>query len=216
MSLEYYEINPEKGIPLGCLVFIHGLGVNGKDLMPLAAQLNLPQTKFVFPNAPFPVDYSYEGRAWYQLPRENGKGISISRKGIIELLQKIELSGIPANQIIIGGFSQGAVMSLEAGLRYPNKICGIIALSGYLHAPEQISIEKNQANQGIPVLVCHGEEDDVLPIEGSREAVRYLEKEGYSVSFHEYPIGHQVIPEELIVIRQFILDSLQQALFPAK
>ncbi|MBI1822578.1 MAG: hypothetical protein HYR80_00450 [Nitrospirae bacterium] len=189
MSLEYYEINPEKGIPLGCLVFIHGLGVNGKDLMPLAAQLNLPHTKFVFPNAPFSVDYSYEGRAWFQ---------------------------IPANQIIIGGFSQGAVMSLEAGLRYPNKICGIIALSGYLHAPEQISIEKNQANQGIPVLVCHGEEDDVLPIEGSREAVRYLEKEGYSVSFHEYPIGHQVIPEELIVIRQFILDSLQQALFPAK
>jgi phospholipase/carboxylesterase len=212
LSLDYYEINPETGIPLGCVVFIHGLGANGKDLMPLAAQLNLPQTKFVFPNAPFPVEYGYEGRAWYQLPRENGKGMTVSRKGIIELLQKIEASGIPANHIVLGGFSQGAVVSLEAGLRYPNRICGIIALSGYLHAPETVASEKSLANQGLPVLVCHGKEDDVLPIEGSREAAQLLEKEGFQVSYHEYPIGHQVIPEELKVIRQFILTSLHEAL----
>ncbi|MFI5304503.1 MAG: alpha/beta hydrolase [Nitrospiria bacterium] len=216
MSLEFYEINPEKGAPLGCLVFIHGLGVNGKDLMPLAAQLNLPQTKYVFPNGPYNVEYTYEGRAWYSLPKENGKGISFSRGGILEILQEIEFSGVPSNQIIIGGFSQGAVMSLEAGLRYPNRLCGIIALSGYLHAPERISSEKSQANQGIPILICHGVDDDVLPIEGSREAARWLEKEGYPVDYHEYPIGHQVISEELNVIRQFILSSLQQALFPQK
>lgn len=213
MSLEFYEINPEQGVPLGCFVFIHGLGVNGKDLMPLAAQLNLPQTKFVFPNGPFSVEYSYEGRAWYELPRETGNGIRVSRRGITELLQKIELSGIPSNQIILGGFSQGAVISLEAGLRYPNKICGIISLSGYLHAPERLSTEKSLANLGIPVLVCHGEEDDVLSIEGSREAARILEKEGYHISYHEYSMGHQVIGEELYVMRQFILTSLQQAIF---
>lgn len=182
--------------------------------MPLAAQLNLPQTKFIFPNAPFPAEYSLEGRAWYQLPRENGKGLLISRRGIIELLQKIEASGIPANQIFLGGFSQGAVVSLEAGLRYPNRICGIISLSGYLHAPEKIASEKSPANLKLPVLICHGKEDDVLPIEGSREAVQLLEKEGYQVSYREYPIGHQVIPEELQVIRQFILTSLHEALFP--
>ncbi len=215
MSLEYYEVNPEQGIPLGCVVFIHGLGVNGKDLMPLAAQLNLPQTKFVFPNGPFPADYSYDGRAWFQLPRENGKGMAISRKKLIELLQKIESSGIPSNQILIGGFSQGAVMSLETGLRYPNKLCGIIALSGYLHAPENLSPEKTPANKGLPVLICHGTEDDVLPVEGSQEAAQVLEKEGYQVAYHEYSIGHQIIPEELRTIRQFILTSLNQSLFPA-
>jgi phospholipase/carboxylesterase len=214
LSLEVYEVNPEQGIPLGCLVFIHGLGGNGKDLIPLVAQIKLPQTKFIFPSGPFPADDINEGRAWYQLPRENGKGIDLSRKKLIELLQTIESSGIPSNQILIGGFSQGAVMSLEAGLRYPKKLCGIIAVSGYLHAPETLSPEKTLSNKGLPVLICHGVEDDVLPVEGSREAARVLEKEGYQVAYHEYPIGHQIIPDELRTIRQFILTSLNQSLFP--
>ena len=216
MSLEYFEINPDKGIPLGCVIFIHGLGANGKDLMPLATQLNLPQTKFIFPNGPFSVEFSPEGRGWYQLPRENGKGIELSRQKLMELIQGTESSGIPAEQIFIGGFSQGAVMSLEAGLRYPKRLCGLMALSGYLHDPESILSDKAPANNGIPVLVCHGEEDDVLPVEGSREAAKLLDGEGYQVAYHEYPIGHQVIPEELKVIRQFILTSLHRALFPPR
>ncbi|MHB8482700.1 MAG: alpha/beta hydrolase [Nitrospiria bacterium] len=216
MSLKYFEINPERGKPLGCVIFVHGLGVTGKDLMPLAEQLNLPQTKFIFPNGPFPVEYSYEGRAWYQLPRENGKGISVSRKKLIELIQQFEASGIPSGEIIIGGFSQGAVMSLDAGLRYPGRLCGLMALSGYLHAPEKLSEEKSPANKGLPILVCHGADDDVLPVTGSHEAVKALENEGYRVTYHEYSIGHQIIPEELRVIRQFILTSLNQSLFPGK
>ncbi|MBI1820217.1 MAG: alpha/beta hydrolase [Nitrospirae bacterium] len=215
MSLEFFEINPQKGKPLGCVIGLHGLGANGKDLMPLAEQLNLPQTKFIFPNGPFPVEYSYEGRAWYQLPRENGRGIPVSRKKLIELVQQIESSGIPAREIMIAGFSQGAVMSLDAGLRYPNKLCGLMALSGYLHAPERLSEEKSSENKGLPVLVCHGVEDDVLPVQGSREAALVLEKEGYSVAYHEFPIGHQIVPEELRIIRQFILTSLHRSLFPS-
>jgi phospholipase/carboxylesterase len=149
------------------------------------------------------------------MPKENGRGISISRERLLQLLEEIENSGIPSNQILLGGFSQGAVMSLEAGLRFKKKLCGIIALSGYLHAPERLSGEKSLCNAKTPILICHGEEDDVLPLEGSREAARFLEGEGYPVSLHEYPIGHQVIPEELGVVRQFVLTSLQQALFPA-
>lgn len=201
--LDYTEIKPD-GDPLGCTVVLHGRGVTGRDLVPLAKAINLDRTWWVFPDGPLDFPGIPGGRAWYDMPPNNHKGVLESRKLLFELVERIEKQGIPSARIVLMGFSQGAVMSLDVGLRYPRRIAGVIGMSGYLAFPERLRDEKSPAAAGLPILLTHGKQDDILPVDGAREAQAALRTEGFSVRLHEYLMGHEVIPEALSEVEKFL------------
>lgn len=205
-TLQRIDLKPERQPAAGCVVVLHGRGTNGYDLVPIVQAFRLPRLRYLFPHAPFPVPFIWEGRAWYELPPYDREGILESRQLLFNLLEELEGEGLSSGQIALMGFSQGAVMSLDVGVRYPHRLAGIIALSGYLPFPESLHQEKSPVSQGLPVLLAHGTEDPVVPILGSRQAAQILKEEEFSVRLLEYRMGHEVIPEEVAEIRRFLQD----------
>jgi phospholipase/carboxylesterase len=207
-TLHLNEI-PSSGPMQVCVVILHGRGVTGEDLMPLAPEIGLAGVRWIFPDAPFPFPGAEEGRMWYGFSPDTEEGILASRHLLFGLLDHlIEREKVSAEKVVLMGFSQGAVMSLDVGLRYPKKLAMIVALSGYLPLPERLTAEKSTASAKVPILLVHGAEDEVVPVEGSRKAHATLLKEGYSVRLHEYPMGHEVIPEEIQLIRDHLKETL--------
>lgn len=200
---------PPSGPMQGCVVTLHGRGVTGEDLMPLAPEIGLAGVRWIFPDAPFPFPSDFGGRMWYGFAPEKDEEILTSRRLLFDLLD--DLTGrekVPPEKLVLMGFSQGAVMSLDAGLRYSKKLAMIIALSGYLPFPEHLSAEKSAPSSGVPILLVHGTDDEVVPVDGSRNAHAALLNEGYPVRLQEYPMGHEIIPKEIQLIR----DELKKAL----
>ena len=193
---------------LGCVVTLHGRGVTGEDLVPLAEELRLSSLRFVFPDAPFNFMSFSNGRAWYESPPRTHEGLTESRRLLFRLLEDLEKEGTDPGRIVLMGFSQGAVMSLDARIRYPKRLAGVIALSGYLYATDSIGTEKSPASSGIPILLAHGTYDEVLPPAGSKQAAKVLQAHGFRTRLLEYPMGHQVIPEELEEVRSFLKTVL--------
>lgn len=201
--LKFTEINPV-GAPIGCIVALHGRGVTGEDLAPLADEINLDRVRWIFPDGPVELPELLGGRAWFEMPPNHDRGILESRKLLFELVGWLERQKIPSERIALLGFSQGAVMSLDVGVRYLRRPAGIVAMSGYLVFPETLRAEKSPASAGLPVLLTHGKNDDVLPVDGAREAQALLRTEGFSARLCEYLMGHQVIPETLDEVRKFL------------
>jgi len=194
----------------GCVVCLHGRGTTGKDLMPIAEEIAIPSLRWIFPDAPLPFPDGFEGRMWYASPPDQDAGIRESRILLTELLnQLIVEDSIPSRQIVLMGFSQGAVMSLDVGIRFPIPLAGLVALSGFLYSPEAVPEEKSPASTGTPILLVHGIADPVVSVEGSRQALTTLRKEGYRVDLQEYPMGHEVIPEEILLIRNHLSQFLK-------
>ncbi len=212
--LERIDLAPQGQAALGCLITLHGRGVTGEDLVPIAEELHLPRLRYIFPHAPFPMQGMWGGRAWYDLPPHEEEGIQESRRLLTALIEELVAEGWAPERIALTGFSQGAVMSLDVGLRYGKRLAGILALSGYLHAPERLHAERSPMAVGMPILLCHGTEDPLLPIEGSRQAARLLTAEGFPVTLKEYPMGHEVIPEELAEITRFLVTLFPDAVSP--
>jgi phospholipase/carboxylesterase len=123
---------------------------------------------------------------------------------LFRFLEELEKEGLAPGRIVLMGFSQGAVMSLDVGIRYPKRLAGVIALSGYLYSADSLGREKSAASSGLPILLAHGTYDDVLPLAGSRQACKALQAHGFQARLVEYPMGHQVIPEELEEVRSFL------------
>lgn len=193
----------------GCVVFLHGRGTTGEDLMPLADEIALPSLRWIFPDAPLPFLEDFDGRMWFASPPDQQGGIIKSRSLLFELLnQLIEKEQTPPQQIVLMGFSQGAVMSLDVGLRFPKRLAGLVAMSGFLPSPETIPAEKSPASAEMPILLVHGTGDDVVNVDGSRQALDVFRKEGYTVDLQEYAMGHQVIPEEILLIRNHLTKLL--------
>jgi len=209
--LEWRERAPT-GPLKGCVITLHGRGTTGEDLMPLADEMRLPGLRWIFPDAPFPFPDGFGGRMWYTSPPQAQSGILESRRLLFDLLgQLIARDGIPSGRIVLMGFSQGAVMSLDVGLRYPARLAAVVALSGYLASPEALAAEKSSASLQTPVLLAHGTMDEVVSVDGSRKARALLAKEGYQARLEEYPTGHQVIPEEMKLVRDFVKDQLERS-----
>jgi phospholipase/carboxylesterase len=206
--LERVELRSSVQPALGCVVTLHGRGVTGEDLVPLAEELKLQSLRFIFPNAPFDFMGFSNGRAWYESPPRSHEGLTESRRLLFRLLEDLEKEGVDPGRIVLMGFSQGAVMSLDVGIRYPQRLAGIIALSGYLYSADSIGTEKSPASSGLPILLAHGTDDDVLPFSLSRQADKALKAHGFRTKLLEYPMGHQVIPEELEEVRSFIKAEL--------
>jgi phospholipase/carboxylesterase len=190
------------------VIWLHGLGADGHDFVPIVPELELPAepaVRFVFPHAPVrPVTLNngMRMRAWYDIKtltaegRADETGIRESAALLAGYIARERATGVESSRIIVAGFSQGGAIALHQGLRHPEPLAGILALSSYLPLATTLEAERTEVNRAIPILMCHGLYDPVLPHAlglMARDALRNL---GYAVDWKEYPMQHQVcVPE---------------------
>lgn len=211
-DLHVLALDPERGpTPTAAVVAIHGLGATAEDLVGLGDTLDLPGVRWVFPQGWMPVAHAYgQGWAWYELPPHDEAGILESRRRLHDLLDRLAAEGIAPERTVVTGFSQGGVVTLDAGLRYPTRLAGLAPLSGYLFAPERLAAELAPAQRETPVFLGHGLHDDVIPVAGSRLAARDLAAAGLPVTLKEYPMAHQIVEPELQDLRTFLSQVLSR------
>ncbi len=195
--------------PTVSVIWMHGLGADGSDFVPIVRELDLtdcPAIRFVFPHAPtMPVTINggYVMRAWYDIlgtdlaKREDEKGLRASQTSIEQLIAQEKSRGIAANRIVLAGFSQGCAMTIQTGLRHPEKLAGLLCLSGYVPIHATIATERHPANHDTPIFMAHGRGDQVIPIDRAEQSRDLLQSLGYSVEWHEYMMQHAVCAEEI-------------------
>lgn len=191
------------------IVLLHGLGADGWDFAPIVDELELPPglaPRFVFPHAPLrpvTVNAGYVMRAWYDIReftpegRADAAGLAESSTRASQYLDREVERGVAPGRLVLAGFSQGGAVALTAGPRYAHRLAGILALSTYLPFPERLAAERTSANAGLPVLLCHGRQDPVVPPSMGAEARDVLLANGYDVEWHDYPMQHEVCAAEL-------------------
>ena len=207
--------------PESAVIWMHGLGADGHDFVPIVNELNLPksyQIKFIFPHAPVrPVTLNngHEMRAWFDMfsldRADNAKedDILTSVAWIQALIDHEVANGIQAERIVLAGFSQGGVVALHSGLRYPKRLAGIMALSTYLPYASQLLKQYNPEQTGLPIFAAHGKFDPVIPIQSWEHYVPLLKEHGFNVEAHQYPMEHSVSPEEISDISQWLQKVLK-------
>jgi len=217
--LNKVELNPEQQ-PLGTILWLHGLGADGHDFVPFVKELALPTSlplRFIFPHAPLQpvtINNGYVMRAWFDIiglsfdTQLDEKGIAKSVSSVHEWIEEEKLRGIPSHRIILAGFSQGAAIALQAGLRFSEKLGGIIALSGVLPAAEKLFREKSNINMSIPIFIAHGVTDTIIPLHFGEMSATLLKNQGYPIVWKKYNMGHSVCPEEIRDIRQWLIEQM--------
>lgn len=195
--------------PTVAVIWMHGLGADGNDFVPIVKELNLkgcPGIRFVFPHAatmPVTINGGYVMRAWYDIlgtdiaKREDEAGLRVSQARIEQLIEREKARGIPAHRIILAGFSQGCAMALQVGLRHPENLAGLLCLSGYVPLRDVIAEERHGANQQTPIYMAHGRADPVIPLQRAEQSRDLLLELGYQVEWHEYMMQHSVCEEEI-------------------
>ena len=210
MPLETVEIDAPDA--LGAVVWLHGLGADGHDFEPIVPMLEgAEKMRFVFPHAPMrkvTINAGAEMRAWYDIdpraPLAGTEDIRRSAEQIEELVQAEEERGIARSRIVLAGFSQGGVIALHLALRSQARFAGVMALSTYLHDHEHIGEEVSFASIDTPIFMAHGQMDPMIPMARaitSRDALTAL---GYQVEWREYGMGHQVSPQEIADIGEWL------------
>lgn len=199
--------------PTHVVIWMHGLGADGHDFVPMAHQLNLPWVKFVFPHAPtrpITINQGMKMRAWFdiksleRLDNEDTQGMQSSRKAIRALIAAEQAQGFKPENILLGGFSQGGVMALLTGLSHEETLSDVLALSCYLPMESHFDNWRHEANQNTPIFLAHGEYDPVLPFLLGEHSLHKLENAEYSVDWHPYPMGHQVCAEEMAHLKDYL------------
>ena len=218
-TLDAVEINPP-GTPRACIIWLHGLGADGHDFEPLIPQLGLVDTlgvRVVLPHAPHravTINGGMEMPAWYDIKAtdfrrgEDSEGIHESEQQLRSLIQREVDSGIPAASIVLAGFSQGGAIVLHTGLRYPQPLAGILALSTYVPLADSLATEAAAANSKVPIMMAHGMQDPVVPVMLALQSRDQLEQLGYFVNWHSYPMQHALCPEELGDVRDWLRQRL--------
>ncbi|NYT22107.1 dienelactone hydrolase family protein [Alcaligenaceae bacterium] len=206
--------------PRYSVIWLHGLGADGNDFVPVVPELELGDlgpVRFIFPHAPVrpvTINNGMAMRAWYDiyLPdlvrREDDAGLRESQRTVEALIAHENSRGIPTGRIVLAGFSQGCAMALQTGLRHPEKLAGIIGLSGYLPLAAKAADERHGANNRTPIFLAHGTMDPVVDFERARATLEALEKMGYDVRFKTYPMPHSVCLEEIHDIAAFLREIL--------
>ncbi len=207
------EIDARTDKITGSVIWMHGLGASGHDFEPIVPHLHLPSVRFIFPHAPeipVTINAGYVMPAWYDIltwervpERENSEHIRRSATQIGALIAREVERGVPEDRIVIAGFSQGAAMALHTATRHPRLLLGIMVLSGYLIVEDTIDAEISEANKETPMFFGHGRHDDVVPPERGRTAHARFKK-GRETIWKDYRMAHQVIPEEIADIRQWL------------
>ncbi len=202
------------------VIWMHGLGADGNDFVPVVEMLDLPHIRFILPHAPYrniTRNNGYEMRAWYDIygltpiSREDAIGISESQLAIEALIAQEIKRGVPANRIVLAGFSQGGAIALHTALRYAQSLAGILALSTYLPLKDKLAAEKSSANQQIPIFMAHGVHDDIITMDTCKTSLAVLQAESYAVDWHEYPMAHSVCMPEIADIKQFFARVLNDS-----
>ena len=200
--------------PQAAVIWLHGLGADGHDFEPIVLELRLKQAvRFVFPHAPVQpvtINQGMRMRAWYDIfqfggGREDDKGIRASQALIVKL---IEEQPVPPEKIVLAGFSQGGAIALQTALRYPKRLAGVMALSTYLPLGATLGTERAAANAEVPIFMAHGNYDEIIPIQRAQDSKSVLEKLGYRIEWHEYPMPHSVCGEEVRDISAFLAKLL--------
>lgn len=200
----------ETGIPpTYSILWMHGLGADGNDFVPIVRELNLPPSipvRFIFPHAPMrpvTVNGGFVMRAWYDIAHsdlgqhEDEVGLRDSQQAIEALINRENERGIAPENIVLAGFSQGGAVALQSGLRYPEKLAGIMALSCYLPLAQTLATEAHRTNSATPIFMAHGNHDPIIPITLAAASKQQLIESGYAVEWHEYPMAHSVCVEEI-------------------
>ncbi|HVS27692.1 MAG TPA: alpha/beta fold hydrolase [Burkholderiales bacterium] len=202
------EIETRSG-PQASVIWLHGLGADGNDFVPVVDQLGLPPrlaVRFIFPHAPMQpvtINGGFVMRAWYDIAaadlslREDEAGLRQSQREIEKLIAREKNRGIPAGKIVLAGFSQGGAIALQAGLRHPERLAGVLALSAYLPLPSTLAAEANAANADVPIFMAHGSADPTIPLLLANLSRQRLEQQGYKVEWHPYLMPHSLCPEEI-------------------
>jgi phospholipase/carboxylesterase len=197
--------------PTHAVLWLHGLGADGHDFVPIMDELALPSTRsirFVFPHAPMrpvSINRGMVMRAWHDYDmidpnvgvQENLESLRSSQRAIEALIDREMGRGIKPENIVLAGFSQGGALALHTGLRYPLAFAGILALSCYLPAPKTLAAEAHRDNLTTPVFMAHGQSDNVVPLMLAAASKRQLLESGYPVEWHEYPMAHTICREEI-------------------
>jgi phospholipase/carboxylesterase len=198
--------------PSAAVIWMHGLGADGNDFVPIVNELDLDGTRairFVFPHAPMrPVAINNGAvmRAWYDVTlgdleghsrRADERGVRESQAQIAALIEREENRGVAPARIVLAGFSQGGAVALQTGLRHPQKLAGVMALSTYLPLADSLPKEASPANRATPLFMAHGVYDPVIPIVMGAGSMTFLTGLGYSVEWRQYPMPHSVCPEEI-------------------
>jgi phospholipase/carboxylesterase len=196
--------------PRYAVIWLHGLGADGSDFVPIVPELGLatePGVRFIFPDAPsIPVTCNggWVMPAWYDIislephsRRIDEAGIIASRSAIRRLIVREQGRGIAAEHIFLAGFSQGGAVAYTTALTHPEPLAGIIALSTYLPSAALVEREATAANRATPIFAAHGSADDVVSPALGRAARDFLLGRGYAVEWHEYPMAHAVCGEEV-------------------
>jgi phospholipase/carboxylesterase len=219
--LDTLEVHPG-GDAVASILILHGLGADGSDFLPVARQLELGPVgpvRFVLPYAPVrpvTINGGYRMPAWYDIlgseidRAEDERGLRESAALVQALLDREAARGVPASRTVLMGFSQGCAMTLLAGLRYPQRLAGLVGLSGYLPLAANTAGERHGANADVPIFLGHGRRDGVVPLrtgEMSRDALRAL---GHDVEWHDYPMEHSVNMDEIADLQAWLLRVLSR------
>ena len=219
MALETIELHPS-GAPRATLIILHGLGADGTDFLPLCDALDLRDVgpvRCVMPRAPerpVTINAGYRMRAWYDIlgseieRREDETGLRESFTQVRELIERETARGVPAERIVLAGFSQGGAITLGAGLRHPQRLAGLACLSGYLPLAATTAGERHEANGATPVFAGHGRLDEVVPPSRGAAARDALQALGHEVDWHEYPIEHSLNMDEVRDLNAWLLRVL--------
>ena len=198
--------------PAASVIWMHGLGADGNDFVPIVHELDLkgaPDIRFIFPHAPMQpvsINNGYVMRAWYDVKwgdleghskEPDEKGVRASQGAIGQLIEREVSRGITVEKILLAGFSQGGAVALQTGLRYPRRLAGIMALSTYLPLAQSFAAEATAENRKTPIFMAHGTEDPVIAFEMAVRSRDILVEHGYDVEWQEYPMPHSVCLEEI-------------------
>jgi phospholipase/carboxylesterase len=223
MSLEVIEVETAPN-PTASVIVLHGLGADGNDFVPVAQELSLDSVgpvRFVFPHGPtrpVTINGGYVMRAWYDIfgpdlgldgqKREDDAGLRESQALVEALIERETARGISPSRIVLAGFSQGCAMTFMTGLRYGERLAGLLGMSGYLPLAALTAGERHAANADVPIFQAHGTADPVIPIAraiASRDALIAL---GHEVEWHAYPMPHSVCAQEIADINRWLLRVL--------
>jgi phospholipase/carboxylesterase len=206
--------------PTASVIWLHGLGADGNDFVPIVPELRLPESlrvRFVFPHAPVravTINNGMRMRAWYDIAatdltnRADLAGVRESQAQLEALIERENARGMPSKRIVLAGFSQGGAIALYTGLRHRERLAGIMALSTYLIAPDKLADEASAANRGVPIFMAHGTADPVVRFQWAEASKRMLEAVGYAVEWHTYRMEHSVCLEEIQAIGAWLTKVL--------
>ena len=212
--------------PRHSIIWLHGLGADGEDFVPIAEEMELPvAVRYIFPHAPMrpvTINGGYVMRAWYDIltaaasaeisasigRNEDGAGIRASQAEIERLIAQERQRGVATENIFLAGFSQGGAVALYTGLRHQERLGGILALSTYLPLAATTTAEASEANRKISIFMAHGQADPIIPYAFGKASAEELSRRGYSLEWHAYAMPHAVCPEEIGDIERWLVRKL--------